>query len=128
LDFNSYPEFEDYQYLKVSKSLDVSDGDYPSSLIGKVKYYLGKSLRILKDKIVDFRIPDNIYTGSKNAYTILKAAGKYFVVKGTPVVMTLGAKSMEGLSSIKSKVSNNVVKVIFKFSNIITQVIGVMLI
>jgi hypothetical protein len=107
IDINMYKEFEDYQYLKVARNIVMDDEAYGyyqnTGLTGKVIYYLGTAFRKLKEKLSEIGFQSKIMTGGDKAFKIIKGAGKYFVVYGTPVAIAVGSKTLEGVNVLKEK-------------------------
>jgi hypothetical protein len=91
LEENPFPEFEDYQYLRFTNT----GNNEPSGFKGMVIYYLGRAISKIGETLSSLGFPDKVMRGSQHAFQIVKSTGRYFVVYSTPVVIAVGAKTVD---------------------------------
>lgn len=94
-----------------SNSIDQNQSErHKNTFLNKVGSYLGvaykkmgKAAGELKEKIKKMELGDIIKSSSKKAYLVVKDAGKFVIVKSTPVVEKLKDKTMEGVEKLTQK-------------------------
>ena len=116
MEFNPYPEFEDYKLIGETMPIEEENKDQNikaenfmakvSIFLKKVQKNVRKAATVMKSKINNMELGEKIkYTGQK-AFVVVKTAGGYVVEKGTPYLEKFQEKTAEGYEIMKEKTKN----------------------
>ena len=110
LDFNPYPEFENYQLMKETQQNNTVQ---KKGFFDSVRMYLDKVGEKVKtishnlhEKVKKYEIGEKLKHTGEKAFYVMKQAGKYVIMKSEPVVETIKETTKGGYEKIKEKTIN----------------------